>query len=236
MMKPRNSGQLFPIMIVGIAMITIAAAFAITSAFAGPSSGNAFAVDGRAVPNVKLQSTDIALATTPTAEPDWSATLVAFKAGHPIKSPARPVGIFQGAGDAVLLKMGYNIQNSWQRQIGGRWVRADVGSLLSDANQGIVLVTWEGAGAWAYTTPTKAGPMQVIAESNCRLTIQPVGTKGPGSSSPANTSAVQYFDVPGLRFAGSLTEKVPAATISFSITAVAPLVLPNSTPLAPAYP
>jgi hypothetical protein len=72
--------------------------------------------------------------TTPTLEPDYSATLVALKTSHPLPTSARPVGICECV-DTAMLKMGYDLQNSWQRQINGHWVVVEVGSLQSDPDK-----------------------------------------------------------------------------------------------------
>jgi hypothetical protein len=216
-------------LLIGIsALVAIASAvlFTMRSAPASPSTAPAPTFPANGYPGPTVQPS-----ITPTFEPDYSATLAVLKT-TPNPSPERPVGICECV-DIGMLKMGYDLQNSWQRQINGHWVRVEVGGLQSDPDQGIVILLWEdapGAGG-RFKTPVKAGPVRIVAEHNNRLTLQPVGeTK---EAAPGTT--VFYFDVPGRRFASSLTEIVPTAVISFSVTASAPTMLSTPTP-AQAYP
>lgn len=134
-------------------------------------------------------------------------------------SPERPVGICDCV-DLGMLKMNYNLLNSWQRQIDGHWARVEAGSLKDDPTQGILAEAWEGVGGADILIPGKTGPVRIIAENNNRLTVQ-----------PANGGDLLYFDVPGFALVSSLSEVVPTITPRPSDTPVPP------TPLQPtAYP
>jgi hypothetical protein len=148
-------------------------------------------------------------------------TLVWRNTHEPVFTPERPVGIIE-MGDPTFYNEGYDIQNSWQRQIDNYWAQAYAGSLLDNPEQGVVIVTWDLPNApsgGVYLTHVRAGSVRIVAEQNYRLTLE------------AKDGTVFYFDVPGQKFATSLTETVPTVTPRPTYTPI-----PSATSARTGYP
>lgn len=139
---------------------------------------------------------------TATLEPDVSLTLIWIQTSQPIATVDYPIGIFE-EGLANYSKLGFAIQNGWRREIDGYPARVAAGALVSDPQQGIVLVSWDLPGApnaGVYETAIKSGPVRITEENGFRLTLH------------ADDGTIFYFDVPGQKFVSSLTEVAPTVT------------------------
>lgn len=128
--------------------------------------------------------------------------------------------------DASPLGPLYVIENSWVFETQGRKYQVYAGAQREEGPpqsrntmQGIVVVwVWANdgnpmSGGGTYNVPSKKGPVRIVGAQGQRLILK------------TDDSSTFYFDVPARRFVSSLTESVPAATLS------AP-----ATPRAPAYP
>lgn len=163
----------------------------------------ALTTEGNGYPAPTIEPT-----ATPTLEPDVSLTLIWIQTSQPIATVDYPFGIFE-EGLANYSKLGFAIQNGWRREIDGYPARVAAGALVSDLQQGIVLVSWDLPGApnaGVYETPIKAGPVRITVEDGFRLTLQ------------ADDGTIFYFDVPGQKFVSSLTEVAPTVTPRPSFT------------------
>jgi hypothetical protein len=125
-----------------------------------------------------------------------------------------PTGTFEGEMAKFtaekLFLVGFN---AWHGYQAGFSVGVYAGSLPEDSEQGaIVVVSRQPYRLFEekVLTPTKHGGVRVVAEQNNRLILQAVDGE------------IFYFDVPARRFADSLTEVVPTATLIPTNTSTSP--------------
>ena len=157
---------------------------------------------------------------TPTQSPEEAATILADEATvaaritplPPVTLEMAPTGIYDDMYvKAEWKKLGFIVQNAWFGLDSGRYVGVYAGALANDPQQGALelLVTLEDRTVTGeFLTPEKHGSLKVVEETNNRLTIE------------AEDGTRFYFDVPGRRFAISMDERVPSATVPPTYTAI----------------
>jgi hypothetical protein len=213
--KPKNNSFLLQVIslvitVLALAMIALTMVFFLQKASAplAPATAPASTPSAPTSEGVGYPAPTIEPTATATLEPDVSLTLAWIQTSQPIATVDYPVGIFE-EGLANYSKLGFAIQNGWRREINGYAARVAAGALVSDPQQGIVLVSWDlpdAPNAGVYETPLKAGAVRITAEDGFRLTLQ------------ANDGTIFYFDVPGQKFVSSLTEIAPTVTPRPSFT------------------
>lgn len=117
-----------------------------------------------------------------------------------------PVGdgvITTDVGSPPIARMSFDWTNSWFKITGEtEYVIVYAGLLRGTESQGYVILVRNGDGADAkeYSTPLKAGSVQIVGAQGERLILL------------SDQGMTFYFDVAGERFVNSLTEVVPSVT------------------------
>lgn len=213
--KPKNNSFLLQVIswiitVTALAMLALTMVFFLQKASAplAPATAPASTASIPTSEVVGYPAPTIESSITATLEPDVSLTLAWIQTSQPIATIDYPVGIFE-EGLADYSKLGFAIQNGWRREINGHPARVAAGALVSDPQQGIVLVSWDLPGApnaGVYETPIKAGAVRITAEDGFRIILQ------------ADDGTTFYFDVPGQKFVSSLTEIASTVTPRPSFT------------------
>jgi hypothetical protein len=103
----------------------------------------------------------------------------------------------------ILAKEGYVIENGWGGSVDGINMSIYAGVHQGDLAQGllhVIVFNPEHPLEQDFLTPLQAGSVHIVSDENYRLTL--LSTDG----------TTFYFDIPGLRYADSLTEVVPTIT------------------------
>jgi len=110
--------------------------------------------------------------------------------------------IFAGTNE-ILAKEGYVIENGWSGSVDGVNISIYAGTHQANPAQGLLYVIYRipmHQIEQDFPTPLQAGAVHIVSDENYRLTL--LSTDG----------TTFYFDIPGLRYADSLTEVVPTIT------------------------